>query len=109
VPAKIRGVPHESLIDEVTDELSDDELAAIALGADPDVGVADDATSLWDLMGPVGPGVLPEWYMPSPMGGRACSRSHPRWHRRVALLVILSFLVIEACGLCITYGQLVLA
>jgi len=97
--------------DELTDdELTDDELAAIAVAADPDVELGDDATSLWDLIGSASPGGLPQWYMPSAVAGVLSQpRAHRRWRKRTALVVIGSFLVIDACGLCATYGQLVLA
>ncbi len=88
---------------------TDDELTALALAADPDVELGDDAVCVWDLIGPevTGRSVLPEWYMPSALAGAQPIRR--RWHRQVALLVIVSFLLIDALGLCITYGQLVVA
>jgi hypothetical protein len=94
---------HESDADLV--ELpSDDELAAMALAADPDPPVDDDAVSLWQLT-PLQPeGLLPEWYMPSPAGDLPLLRG---WRRSVALLIIISFVAIEAYGLCSTYGRVV--
>jgi hypothetical protein len=89
---------------------TDEELTALALAADPDAGLADDAVPLWDVIGcPHGGGVglLPAWYMPSAIVGSGVERR--RWHRALAVLIILSFLVIDAVGLCITYGQLVVA
>jgi hypothetical protein len=83
--------------------VSDDELSALALAADPDTPVDDDAVCLWDLSGPRPSGRLPEWYMPSPAGGAPVLRG---WRRAVVFLVILSFLAITALGLCNTYGQL---
>jgi hypothetical protein len=100
----------ESIEMRADDEISDDELAAIALDADPDVEVGDDAACLWDLIGSEPPGALPQWYMPSPVAGAPSHpRPHSRWRRRVALLVISSFVIIDAYGLCATYGPLVLA
>jgi hypothetical protein len=81
--------------------LTDDELTDLALAADPDVSVDDEAVCLWDLTGDRPDHRLPEWYMPSPMGARLLSG----WRRRVILLVIISFLVIDAYGLCNTYGR----
>jgi hypothetical protein len=81
----------------------DDELSALALAADPDAPVDDDAVCLWDLTGRLQSGRLPEWYMPSPAGGAPVLRG---WRRVVVFLVILSFLAITALGLCNTYGQL---
>ena len=47
------------------------------------------------------PGLLPGWYMPAPMVGAPLLRG---WRRRVALLIIASFVLISAYGLCSTYG-----
>lgn len=87
--------------------ITDAELTALALAADPDIEVTDDAVCLWDLIDTEGRNTLPPWYMPAPMAGSRPLRRP--WHRRVALLVIVSFLVIDALGFCITYGQLVVA
>jgi hypothetical protein len=80
--------------------LTDDELAALALAADPDVPLGDDAVCLWDVTGDQPDRRLPEWYMPAPMGGRLLSG----WRRRVVILIIVSFVLIDAYGLCNTYG-----
>ncbi len=81
--------------------VDDDELAELALAADPDTPVAADAVCLWELAGwdrrdPL----LPTWYMPAPMPGRS-SRG---WQRYVIGLIVASFLLINAFGLCSTYG-----
>jgi hypothetical protein len=81
--------------------LTDEELAAMALAADPDVKVGDDAVSLWERTESQEEGLLPAWYMPSPM---ARARLLYGWRRRVVQLLIASFLVINAYGLCSTYG-----
>jgi hypothetical protein len=83
--------------------ITDEELAALALAADPDEPVADDAVCLRPLT-PVGTdGLLPEWYMPSPALG------HPRmrgWRRVITLVIVVSFITINAFGLCSTYGAI---
>jgi hypothetical protein len=79
---------------------TDDELSTLALAADPHEALDADAVSLWELTGHLPGRRLPEWYMPAPMGGRLVSG----WRRRVVLLVIVSFLLIDAYGLCNTYG-----
>jgi hypothetical protein len=87
-------------------DLNDDELTALALAADPDLPVDDDAIDVWEYVGVGRPEPLPSWYMPAPM--------HPRriegWRRVVVwcgvVSVIASFVAINACGLCNTYGQL---
>jgi hypothetical protein len=84
--------------------VEDDELAAVALAADPSVEVGPDAVSIWSI-DPTMTGPLPEWYMPQPM-----LRGHGDvlrgWRRRVVYIVIAAFVTISAYGLCNTYGQL---
>jgi hypothetical protein len=77
------------------------ELTAQALAADPDVPVAADAVPFGGGSAPTG-GLLPSWYMPAPVTYQRRSR-----HRIAALTVIGAFLLINALGLCITYGHLV--
>jgi hypothetical protein len=81
-------------------ELSDEELSAVALAADPAPTLEDDAVSLWDLIGYDADRRLPAWYMPAPMGGHRVVG----WRRRLILLIIVAFVVIDAYGLCNTYG-----
>ncbi len=83
-------------------ELSDEELTEIALAADPESPVADDAVSLWELQGAGATPLLPQWYMPAPAGG---GRQVRDWRRWVIPVVIAAFVVINAYGLCSTYGQ----
>jgi hypothetical protein len=82
--------------------LSDEELTALALAADPDVPVPADALSLSHLTGSPERGLLPEWYMATPAGGQVLRG----WRRRVVFLVIAALVTITAYGLCNTYGQL---
>ncbi len=80
--------------------LSDDELTALALAADPDAPVPVDAVP-W-LGAPLG--LLPEWYM-GPTTGRSSSRG-----RRVVALALAAGLVGGcALGLCVTSGWVQLA
>jgi hypothetical protein len=81
-------------------DFSDDELTAMALAADPDEALDADAQPWTEPAD----GLLPNWYMPAPVAHRRGG-----WRRAVAILVIVAFLVINACGLCITYGHLVIA
>jgi hypothetical protein len=83
------------------DGLSDEELATLALAADPDATVDDDAVCLWDVAGQPDGGTLPTWYMPA---WRAV-RIRSTWQRVVILLVIAAFIAINAYGLCSTYGR----
>jgi hypothetical protein len=77
------------------DELSDEELAVEAMAADPDVDVPDDAVPFGERHG----GLLPDWYMPMP---RSFRRTRPRVVAAVGL--VLALLVVNAAGLCVTYG-----
>ncbi len=84
---------------ELEDPVSDDELSALALAADPDAPVGADAVSLWDLAGWNREELLPAWYMPAPLRS-----SSTRWQRWVIGLVVASFVLINGHGLCSTYG-----
>lgn len=81
--------------------LTEAELTAFALSADPDQTVGDDAVPLSVFLG-MEPGLLPSWYMPSPIG-----RDGGRWRLPIVLVIVAAFVLIEAAGLCSTFGQLV--
>ncbi|MGA8726046.1 MAG: hypothetical protein WB565_13505 [Acidimicrobiales bacterium] len=81
--------------------ISDAELEELALGADPEAPLDEDAVPMATFLGQ-GPGLLPQWYMPSPL-----VRSGARWRVPVVLVIVAAFVVIEALGLCSTFGQLV--
>jgi len=82
--------------------LTDAELCEMALAADPDLPLDDDARPLGDPADNEGP--LPSWYMPAPRTGNFST-----WHRVVVAVIIAAFAVINALGLCITYGVLEIA
>ncbi len=79
------------------ESFTDDELAELALAADLDAPIPDDAV-------PFGQAerddvLLPEWYMPAPVSFR---RTRPRM---VAVSVIIaSLIIVNGAGLCVTYG-----
>jgi hypothetical protein len=77
-------------------DVIDEELAAEAMAADPDVIVPDDAVP-FGTQGSVG--LLPEWYMPA-LG--PIRRTRPRVV--VGAGLVLSLLIVNAAGLCVTYG-----
>ena len=81
--------------------ISEAELAELALAADPDAPLADDAVPLAVYLDQA-PGLLPSWYMPSPM-----IRRGKGWRVPVVLVIVAAFVIIEAFGLCSTFGQLV--
>ncbi len=81
-------------------EITDEELTALALAADPDATVADDAVPLSSLLMEF-PELLPSWYMPAPGG---FTRSPRR--RAVVAVIIVALIAVNAIGMCVTYGHL---
>jgi len=81
--------------------ISEDELTALALAADPDQPL-DAGAVPWTMGGTGGAGLLPDWYMPAPV-----RRQREPWQVAVVVTLIVAFLVINGLGLCITYGHLV--
>jgi hypothetical protein len=77
-------------------DVTDEELAAEALAADPDLVVPDDAVPFG---GSDSAGLLPDWYMPT---GGPIRRTRPRVVAVAAL--VISLLIVNAAGLCVTYG-----
>ncbi len=84
-----------------------DELTYEALAADPDTVVPDSAIPFARMVGDDdgAEGLLPEWYMPA----TASSIHLTGWRRRVAWLLIATFIAIVSSGLCSTYGILEVA
>jgi hypothetical protein len=85
-------------------ELTDDELTAEAMAADPDAPLPSDAVPFGSLTeaDDSGPALLPDWYMPAPMPG---ARRATAGRRRLSYVVISAVLLINAAGLCVTYGH----
>ncbi len=83
----------------VETEISDEELTALALAADPDTPLAADAQP-WQV---ARTSTLPDSYLPA-----ASRRSRPQTPIRTAtvVVVIAAFLAITVLGFCATYGQL---
>ncbi len=79
--------------------MTDDELTELALAADPDAPLPADAipvsVHLAQFAAP-----LPLWYMPP------VARSGGRWKLPAVVVVVAAFLLIDAMGLCNTYGVL---
>ena len=83
--------------------ISDEELTALALAAVPNVLPAD-AVPIHEVLGTTGESTLPAWYMPPVMRGGP--RLHG-WRRGLVFTFIAALVVIEAFGLCSTYGQII--
>jgi hypothetical protein len=81
--------------------MGDEVLTRLALAAEPMAVPADDAVPLGTFLR-LDEGLLPAWYMPTPM-----ARVSPRWRLAVVLALVGAFLAIEAFGLCSTFGQVV--
>ena len=80
--------------------LTDEELTALALAADPNAPLGDDAVPLSVHLAQFA-GALPQWYMPP-----AIARSSSRWRVPVVVGIVSAFLLIDLMGLCNTYGIL---
>ena len=77
--------------------VTDDELTALALAADPDQPIPDDAVP-FTVPGQLDTALLPEWYMPAPSLRRSTSRTI------VLAGVAIALFVINVGGVCVTYG-----
>ena len=80
--------------------LTDDELAELALAADPHEHLEPDAVPLAGTSDDFA--LLPRWYMPAPIAAARKSL----WCTAVAIFLISAFVTITALGFCITYGRL---
>jgi hypothetical protein len=87
----------------LADSITDEELTELALAADPDAPIPPDAVPIGIYVSQFAD-ALPLWYMPPVV--RSGAR---RWKRPVVLVVVLGFALIDAMGLCNTYGILSLA
>ena len=83
-----------------TPPLTDEELTALALAADPDAPLPHDAVP-FSPDGTADGALLPGWYMPTPV-----RVARTRGRVVAAIAVVAGLVVINALGLCITYGQL---
>ena len=83
-------------------EISDTELSELALRADPNCPITDDAVPL-RLAPAHASSLLGAWYMP-PLAARRVSG----WRMWVMLSIVGILLVLEALGLCSVFGQVVI-
>ncbi len=86
--------------DSLTAEISDEELTALALAADPERPIDPEALPMSAYRNEF-PELLPDWYMPTPAAHCASRRK-----TAVVSVVVFSLLFINALGLCVTYGRL---
>lgn len=91
--------PDDPFDDDV--EVTDEELAELALAADPNAPIDDDAVPFGQRESGA---LLPDWYMPVPMG-----LARKRSTRVTVGVIVLSLLALNAGGLCVTYGVIELA
>jgi hypothetical protein len=83
--------------------ISDEELTELALSADPEAPLPADAVPIGVHLA-TWAAPLPLWYMPP-----ATRSGRGRWKVPVVVAVVAAFLLIDAMGLCNTYGILSLA
>jgi hypothetical protein len=79
-------------------DISDEELTALALAADPDLPITDDAVPMRSMPAHGQP-LLPDWYMPV-----AASRARHDWRAVVAIAIAVGLVLINAFAICVTYG-----
>jgi hypothetical protein len=82
---------------------SEEELTALALAADPEAPLSEDAVPFALFLGQL-PLVLPQWYMPPAISSRST-----RLRTALVIAIVLAFVMIDAWGLCSTYGSVTLA
>ena len=87
-----------------TDLITDEELTELALAADLDAPLPADAVPIGVHLSQFA-APLPLWYMP-PVARLSGGR---RWKTPFVLAVVGAFVLIDAMGLCNTYGILSLA
>jgi hypothetical protein len=83
-------------------DITDDELTELALAADPAAPLPADAVPIAVHLSQFAAAPLPLWYMPAVArsgGGR-------RWKLPLVIVVVSAFFLIDALGLCNTYGIL---
>jgi hypothetical protein len=93
-----------SALDLLDSPLSDEELTRLALEADPDAPLSDEAIPLSLHLAQFAGAALPDWYMAPAMSARGRG-----WRTLVVCGIIFAFVLIEALGLCNTFGALTIA
>ena len=81
--------------------ITDEELTELALAADLDAPLPEDAVPIGVHLSQFAAAPLPSWYMPA-----AIRSSGGRWRLPIVVAVVSAFFLIDALGLCNTYGVL---
>ena len=89
--------PPRHAADDALAHVTDAELTALAMAADPDAPIPHDAVP-FSSTDDHAAALLPEWYMPAP----SLRRSTPR--TIVLAGVAIALFVINVGGVCVTYG-----
>jgi hypothetical protein len=71
------------------------------LSADPEMPLDADAVPLALYIGQL-PMMLPQWYMPPAVIGHTT-----RWRTALVIAIVVALVMIDAWGLCSTYGSVV--
>jgi hypothetical protein len=79
-------------------EISDEELTALSLAADPNAPI-DEGVEPFGAGLSSGTDLLPEWYMPVPN-----SNGHSHFRSIAVAAIVASLIVVNGAGLCVTYG-----
>ena len=87
-------------LDQAVEPVSDEELERQALAASRSDALPDDAVP-WSPTGR--DPLIADWYMPAPTATRRDLRS-----RVVVAVIVGSIIAINAAGLCVTYGRVIL-
>jgi hypothetical protein len=80
--------------------ITEEELADLAMAADANAPLSPDAVPVHVHLSQFS-AALPLWYMPP-----VVRSAGGRWRRPVVLTVVAAFVLIDALGLCNTYGVL---
>ena len=78
-------------------DITDEELAELALAADPDAPLDEDAVPFHSMQADTA--LLPQWYMPVD-----ASRVRSDWHGIVAIGIAVGLVLCNAFAICVTNG-----
>jgi hypothetical protein len=96
-----RSAPVDETMSGDVDSFTDEELTELALAADPDRPIDADAVPISLYLGQLTT-LLPQWYMPPAIVNRTT-----RWRTALVIAIVVALVMIDAWGLCSTYGAVV--